>query len=465
MTDPQTPPPSSPATPSDVTTVRDRVAGLMPGLVADLQTLVGIPSVAFPGFPSEPVDAMAAAVVDLLQRSGADDAHLLEIPGGYPAVYATVPGPPGAPTVLLYAHYDVQPAPPEQGWDTDPWVATTKDDGRIYGRGAADDKSGLVIHAGTLQALLPDPPVNIVLLIEGEEETISHLEEFVEAHPELVQCDAFVIADMGNQEVGRPALTTALRGDVSLTVTVRALDHPVHSGLFGGAVPDALIALIRMLATLHDDAGDTVVPGVSSGEWSGADLDEAQLRDSAGLLDGVSFVGTGTLASRLWAKPSATVIGIDAPTVAHASNVLIPQATAKVSMRVVPGTDPDRDLDALIAHLESVAPWGVQVEIQRVKTGWPFAVDMDGAAVRAAESALVDVFDREVETIGSGGSIPLINTLKQACPRADVILWGAEDTALARIHASNESVDPAEIERMVAAQVVALQRLGATVQE
>lgn len=445
----------------DADRVRSTVAGLMPGLLTDLQALVSIPSIAFPGFPPEPVHAMSGAVVDLFRRSGIDDVRLLEIPGGYPAVYADVPGPAGSPTVLLYAHYDVQPAP-VQGWDSDPWVATRKDDGRIYGRGASDDISGLVIHAGTMQALAGRLPVGVRLLVEGEEETISHLEDYVEANPELFACDAFVIADMGNQEVGRPALTTALRGEVSCTVRVRTLDHPVHSGLFGGAAPDALVSLIRILATLHDEQGNTIVHGVTTGDWPGADIDEDGYRESSGLLDGVDLVGTGSLASRLWSKPSATVIGIDAPTVQEASNVLLPEATAKVSMRIVPGADADHELEALMEHLRSAAPWNVIVEVEKVKVGWPFAADMSGPVLRTASEALEAAFGRPAEQIGSGGSIPLVATLKKVAPTAAVLLWGAEDLALSRIHASNESVDPREIEDMVVAQVLTLMGLAGT---
>ena len=451
---------NSPPSNTDASQVAGTVAALMPGLVAELSTLVAIPSVAFPGFPSAPVHAMSEAVVDLFRRSGARDARLLEIPGGYPAVWAQIPAPEGAPTVLLYAHYDVQPAPVAQGWDTDPFVATPGADGRIYGRGAADDKSGLIIHAGTLQALGADLPVGVKILIEGEEETISHLGDFVDANPEMFDCDAFVIADMGNQEVGRPALTTALRGEVSCTVRVRTLAFPVHSGVAGGAAPDALVALIKMLATLHDDAGNTVVPGVATGEWSGADVDQQVYRESSGVLPGVDLIGTGTLASRLWAKPSVTVIGIDAPTVQAASNVLIPEATAKISMRIVPGANADHELELLVTPLTSVTPWHAEVEVTPLKAGWPFAADLSGPTVRAAEAGLGAAFGTPVETIGSGGSIPLINSLKHACPRADVILWGAEDTKLSRIHASNESVDPAEIEHLITAQVLTLRSLG-----
>ena len=443
----------------DTAQVQKTVRGLMPELLAELAGLVAIPSVAFPGFPGEPVRRMGDAVVGLMRRSGAADARLVDVPGGYPAVYASVPGSPGAPTVLLYAHYDVQPAPTAQGWDTDPWTATTKD-GRIYGRGAADDKSGLVIHAGALRAFGGSPPVGVKLLIEGEEETVSHLDEFVEAHPDLVRADAFVVADMGNPEVGEPALTTALRGDVSCALRVRTLAFPVHSGLFGGAAPDALLALICILATLHDDAGDTAVPGLHREEWTGADMDERVYRASAGLLDGVGLVGTGTLASRLWSRPSATVIGIDAPTVKDAANVLIPEATAKISMRIPPGADADREMRLLMDHLRAAAPWGVQVDVEPVKVGRPFAVDMDGPAVRAAGRALAEAYGTPAGAIGSGGSIPLVATLKAASPDADVILWGAEDMALSRIHASNESVDPTEIERITVAETLMLSYLA-----
>ena len=445
----------------ELASIVEKVDAVMPALIDELGALVAHPSVAFPGFPAEPVHAMADAVVDLLRRSGADNAGLLDIPGGYPAVWAEIPAPPGAPTVLLYAHYDVQPAPVEQGWHTDPFVATTAPDGRIHGRGAADDKSGVVIHAGTLQVLGNRPPVGIKILVEGEEETDSHLDAFVQANPSLFDCDAFVIADMGNQEVGRPALTTALRGGAVCTVTVRTLDFPCHSGVFGGAAPDALIALIRILSTLHDAAGDTAVSGLVGSDWPGGDLDEQVFRESAGVRPGVGLVGTGSLASRLWSRPSVSVIGLDAPRVAEASNVLIPQATAKVSMRIPPGADPERELGVLMDHLRAAAPWDVDVEVTRVGTGRPFEVDMDGPAVRIAEQAMRAAFGtNDVERIGSGGSIPLVSLLKQASPRADVILWGAEDMARSRIHASDESVDPAEIRSMVIAQALTLLRLG-----
>ncbi|WP_025158119.1 M20/M25/M40 family metallo-hydrolase [Leifsonia aquatica] len=436
---------------------------LMPDVLERLDALVRIPSIAFPGFDAEPVHRMGEAVVDLFASAGAEGVRLLDVPGGYPCVYADLPGPEGSPTVLLYAHYDVQPAPASQGWSSEPFEPTRKDDGRIYGRGAADDKSGLVIHYGTLRLLGPDRPCRVKILVEGEEETISHLEEFVEANPELFTADAFVIADLGPQEAGRPALTTALRGDVACTVTVRTLANPVHSGEFGGAAPDAMTAMIRILDTLHDEHGDTVIPGVDAGSWPGADMDEAAYRAGSAILPGVDYLGTGSLSDRIWAKPSVTVLGMDLPNTAEASNVLLPSVTAKLSMRIVPGSDGDAQLEALMAHLRSQRPWNCEVEVEKVKVGHAFRVDESHPAITSAMDALGQAFGVPAESIGAGGSIPLVASLKKVSPGAAIVLWGAEDTAQSRIHASDESVDPAEIRRMIDAQTLFIREFARAV--
>ncbi|MBD3942990.1 M20/M25/M40 family metallo-hydrolase [Microbacterium sp. NEAU-LLC] len=437
------------------------VEQLMPEVLERLRALVRIPSVAFPGFDPEPVHRMGEAVVELFQAAGATDVALLDVPGGYPCVYADLPGPEGSPTVLLYAHYDVQPAPASQRWSiADPFEPADGEDGRIYGRGAADDKSGLVIHYATLRLLGEDRPCRIKLLVEGEEETISHLEDFVEANPERFAADAFVIADIGGQVVGRPGLTTALRGDVACTVTVRTLAFPVHSGLFGGAAPDAMTAMIRILDSLHDEAGDTVIPGVDTSTWKGAAMEEEVYRDGSAILPGVDYLGTGSLSDRIWAKPSVTVLGMDLPSTAEASNVLLPEVTAKLSMRIVPGSDADAQLEALMAHLRAQRPWNCEVEVAKVKTGHAFAVDETHPAIVAAKDALKAAYGAEVESIGSGASIPLVASLQKIAPDAAIVLWGAEDTAKARIHASDESVDPAEIARMIAAQVAFIEEVA-----
>jgi len=443
----------------DLQEVRTRVSALMPGILDDLKELVAIPSIAFPGYPSEPVEAMANRALELFREAGVTDARLMEVPTGYPPIYGELPGPEGAPIVVLYAHYDVQPAPPEQGWTSDPWTPTPKDDGRIYGRGVSDDKGGIAIHLGTLRAFDGKPPCTVRLVVEGMEETNSNLEAFVEANPELFACDLFVICDMGNLKVGEPALTTTLRGDVACVVTVATLEHPLHSGVFGGAAPDAMMAMSRLLATLQDDAGNVAVDGVSRFEWTGGDLSAADFTASADLLDGVHLVGRQSVGTTLWSEPSISVIGLDMTSIAGSSNVLIPQVKAKISMRIVPGADPVTELDALVRHLESHAPWGARVTVERTKEAPPFRCPTDGTGYAAARAALDAAYGKPTTEAGSGGSIPLLKTLQQAAPNAEFVLWGPEDVAKARIHASDESVDPAEIEAMTVAQVLLLQEL------
>ena len=266
-----------------------------------------------------------------------DDARFVDVPDEAPSVFAEYPGP--GPTVLLYAHYDVQPAPPD-GWDTDPFTPVVRD-GRLYGRGAADDKSGIVAHLAALRANGKRPHVKV--LIEGSEENgRQKLLEVVDRDPELMRADVFVVADGGNWKLGEPTLCETLRGHGKLTVTLRTLENALHSGQFGGAAPDALLALTRMLATLHDDDGAVAVEGLEDSEWDGADLPEADFRRQAGVLDGVELIGTGSVADRLWARHAISVLGVDAPAVEGAGNIVIPSARAKVAVRVPPGADPER---------------------------------------------------------------------------------------------------------------------------
>jgi acetylornithine deacetylase/succinyl-diaminopimelate desuccinylase-like protein len=440
--------------------VQARAAQLMPSLIESLERLVAIPSVAFPGYPEEPVHRMAETTLELFREAGFSDARLMEVPTGFPPIYAEVPGPEGSPVVMLYAHYDVQPAPEEQGWTTDPWTATRKDDGRIYGRGASDDKAGLVSHLGTMRVFDGRPPCTVKLILEGMEETESNLEAFVEAHPELFQCDLFIVCDMGNLTVGEPVLTTALRGDVACVVSVRTLEHPLHSGVFGGPAPDAMIALAKLLATLHDDQGNVTIDGVSTTEWTGADMSEADFRASADVAEGVALAGSESIGTLLWARPSVSAIGVDMTRIAGSSNVLIPEASAKISMRIVPGSDPKQELDALVAHLESHAPFGAQVEVRRTKEAPPFLCRTDGPGYAAARAALEEAFGRPVGEAGCGGSIPLLRTLQDVAPGAEFVLWGPEDVARSRIHSSDESVDPSEIEKLVVTQARLLQHLA-----
>jgi len=443
----------------DTAELKKTVSGMMPEVISDLEKLVAIPSCAFPGFPEEPVHQMADATVDMLKRYGLASARKVDVKGGYPAVYGEAAGPPGAPTVMMYAHYDVQPAPKEQNWDTEPFVPT-RQDGRIFGRGAADDKSGIAIHAGTVRAVEGKPPVNLKIIVEGEEETISHLGDFVLANKEMFQADAFIVADMGNLAPGEPAVTSTLRGHVHCIVEVRTLDHPLHSGEFGGVAPDALVALIRMLATLHHDDGEVAVKGLTSFDWAGGDYPEATYRSTSAILDDVQLIGRGTVGSRLWSKPSVSVLGIDCPSVDKASNVLLPSARARVALRIAPGSDADHEIEVLMEHLRSVAPWGVKVECSRGKVSNGFTVDRSGPAYAASKAALTDAYGKDAGDCGSGGSIPLLDILKEVAPNAEFVLWGAEDLALSRIHANNESVDPSEIEHMILAQTIFLEKFA-----
>ncbi|MHB8965747.1 MAG: M20/M25/M40 family metallo-hydrolase, partial [Coriobacteriia bacterium] len=270
--------------------VRASMRAGMPRLIDDLRTLVAIPSIAFPGFDREPVLAAAKATADLVREAGCS-VRMLELPEGPPAVFGEIPAPPGKPTVLLYAHYDIQPPGDLSAWHSDPYELTERD-GRLYGRGSADNKAGIVMHLAALRAFDGKPPVGIKVLIEGEEETgRSDLEEYVVAHPDLFAADVVVVADMGNWRVGEPTLTTSLRGVTDAIIEVRTLASPVHSGAYGGPVPDALMALIRTLATLTDDDANVTIDGLTSTPWTGYEPEEPDIRREAGVLDGVRFVG------------------------------------------------------------------------------------------------------------------------------------------------------------------------------
>lgn len=437
--------------------IRTLTEGLMAEVTEDLAALVRIPSCAFPGFPPEPVNEAAAAIVDLFERYGVSTS-LLDVPDGYPAVYAEIPGPPGAPTILLYAHYDIQPAPLEQGWDSDPFEPFIRDN-RMYGRGASDDKSGVMIIAAALRLFGGQPPVGVRVLIEGEEETGSNLEALIAANPNLVRCDAFVINDGGNMKMGEPELTAALRGIAACDVTVRTLKGMAHSGSYGGAAPDALMALIRILDSLLDENGDVAVAGLTRFEWEGGGVPEDDYRAAAGVLPGVGLMGTGTLATRLWARPSVTAIGLDATPTDHASNSLIPEAKARISLRLAPGSDPEESLRLLMAHLHAHAPWGAQVITAPVNTGDAFKGRTDGPVFAAAREAAEAAFGREAKVTGSGGTIPLLTTLQSLAPDAEFVIWGPGDEK-SQVHAANESVDMGELQRMIVAEALLLETLG-----
>jgi cysteinylglycine-S-conjugate dipeptidase len=444
----------------DTRELRAAIAEGMPATQADLERLVRIPSIAFPDYDPAPVRASAAATAEILEAAGLGDLRLIELPDvEHPAVFGEVAGPAGAPIVLLYAHHDVQPEGPADQWDSPPFEPVVRD-GRLFGRGTADDKCGIAIHAAVLRAFGGRPPVTVKVIVEGEEESSAeHLPFLIEGHRDLLAADAVVVADGGNYRNGLPTLNVTLRGVVDCRVTVRVLDLAVHSGSFGGPIPDALTSLARLLASLHDERGNVAIAGLVSAPWNGFDQPEEELREEARTRPGVQMIGDGSLSERLWTKPAVSVLGIDAPRVREASNQLVPVATAKVSLRLAPGDEPDRAMEALVAHLRSHAPWGVEVSVERGNGGKGFEVKTGGPTYDAARRAMAAAYGRDVVEVGSGGSIPLVNLLAGTFPDAEILIVGASDE-LSQYHSVNESVSLAELERASLSEALLLAELG-----
>jgi acetylornithine deacetylase/succinyl-diaminopimelate desuccinylase-like protein len=441
----------------------DDVRALMPRTQDDLARLVAIPSVADERqFPRENCLEAARLVAELFGDAGIGDLRELDSPDGYPTVFGSAPGPASAPTVLLYCHYDVQPPLGEDAWETAPFALTPRDDGRWYGRGAADDKGGVVTHLLALRALGGGSfPVNVKLIVEGAEEQGSPgLEAVVAEHGELLEADVIAVADSGNFAVGEPTLTATLRGIANVVVTVRSLRSAVHSGIFGGAAPDALMTLVRMLATLHDDAGTARIRGLRNDmTWDGDGYPEDRYRADATMLEGVALIGDGSVADMVWSRYAVNVLGIDCPPVVGATAAVQPEARAAVSLRVPPGEDETEALQALTEHLQAVAPWHVQVEITPGQGAAPFRSRTDGPAFGAMRKALAEAYGKPVRMAGQGGSIPLCTLLQNAMPQAEILMYGVEEPRCL-IHAPNESVDPSEIERMALAEALFLRELA-----
>ncbi|WP_436537058.1 dipeptidase [Actinoplanes sp. HUAS TT8] len=440
--------------------LRDTIAREMPGVRADLERLVRIPGIAFEGFDHSHVERSAEAVAELLRGCGLDTQVVRH--GGQPAVIGRKPAPPGAPTVLLYAHHDVQPTGDPALWESDPFEPVERD-GRLYGRGAADDKAGVMAHVAALRAFGDQLPVGVVVFVEGEEEYGSDsLDAIIQAHLDELRSDVIVIADSGNWDIGQPALTTSLRGLVNLFVEVKVLKSAVHSGMFGGPVPDALTALVRLLGTLHDDDGEVAVDGLVGREGASVDYPEDRFRFEAGMLDGVSLIGRGTITDRIWTKPSIAVLGIDAPRTLEAANALQATAKAKVSIRVAPGDDPKSVYAAAKAHLEKHAPWGAHVEVTLESDGDPSVIDATGPGFDAARAAFRSAWDgAEPVDMGVGGSIPFIATFQELFPGATILVTGVEDPHSAA-HGPNESLHLGEFERVCLAEALLLKNVAET---
>ena len=440
--------------------LRQRIADLMPVVRDELTELVALRSVADPRqFPAEECERTAQWVLEKFADIGFSDAHLEETADGSKAVVGSRPCThPEAPTVLLYAHYDVQPPLDDDAWRTPPFELTEVD-GRWYGRGAADCKGNIVMHLAALRALGDSVPVDLKLVVEGsEEQGTGGLEAFVPANADLLRADTILVCDTGNAAVGHPAATVSLRGMVNVVVTVEASTSEIHSGMFGGAAPDALAALVAMLATLRDEHGNTTVTGLdNTRRWTGAPYPPEQFRADAGALDGVSLLGDGSVSDMLWARPAVTILGIDCPPVVGSAAAVVPRTAARLNLRIPPGVSPEVAETALVTHLKAAAPWGVRVSVEIEATGSPFEAATDGPAYRAMATAMQEAYGTPMAHLGQGGSIPLCNVFEETYPDAEVILMGVEEP-LALIHAPNESVDPGEIAAMALAEALFLQR-------
>lgn len=451
----------------ETTTLRGRVDADLPQMIADLERLVRIPSIGYPGYDPANVRASAEATAEILRAAGVPEVRLIELTSGehpgHPAVYGEIPGPDGAPTLLLYAHHDVQPEGEAAEWQSPPFEPEIRQ-GRLYGRGAADDKAGIAIHAAALRALGVHEgatlPVTVKILVEGEEEcSTEHLPELVGGQGDLLRADVAIVADGGNYRTGVPTIGTSVRGVTDCVVTVRVLPIAQHSGAYGGPIPDAITALSRMIASLHDEHGDVAIEGLHAFTWTGMQVPEDELREESRVLDSVQLLGTGTIADRLMSKPAVAVLGFDAPRIEGSSNQLVPEASARVSLRLAPGDDPERGRDALVAHLLAAAPWGVEVEVEAAEAGMGYLVDTTTPAYAAAKDALAQAFGREVVEIGSGGSIPLVPLLAETFPGMSVLIVGAGDER-SNYHSLDESVDLDDLASMALAEALLIGNLG-----
>ncbi|GGN50030.1 dipeptidase [Streptomyces albiflavescens] len=440
--------------------VAETVASLMPRAKAELTELVAFKSVAdFDQYPKSESEGAANWVADALRAEGFQDVALLDTPDGTQSVYGFLPGPEGAKTVLLYAHYDVQPPLDEAAWATPPFELTERD-GRWYGRGSADCKGGFVMHLLALRALKANGgvPVHVKVIVEGsEEQGTGGLERYAEEHPELLTADTIVIGDAGNFRCGLPTVTTTLRGMTLVRVQVDTLEGNLHSGQFGGAAPDALAALIRLLDSLRAEDGSTTVDGLTAdAAWDGLQYEEEAFRADAKVLDGVELIGSGTVADRVWARPAVTVLGIDCPPVVGATPSVQAGARALISLRVPPGMDAAEATKLLQAHVQTHTPWGARVSTEQIGQGQAFRADTSSPAYASmAEAMAVAYPGQEMQYAGMGGSIPLCNTLASLYPRTEILLIGLSEPE-AQIHAVNESVSPDELERLSVAEALFL---------
>lgn len=435
-----------------------RLDAVLPRVREDLTSLVAIPSISSDPGHADDVCRSAEFVADQLRDIGCPEVEVVA-EGGHPAVIGRFPAPEGAPTVTLYAHHDVQPTGDVDAWTTAPFDATERN-GRLYARGSADDKGGIGVHLAALRAFDGKPPVGVTVFIEGEEEIGSpSLPDLFAKHGDKLACDVFLIADSDNWAVGEPAFTTTLRGMATVDVEVATLDHGLHSGQYGGVVPDALMALTRLLASLHDDQGSVAVAGMEQADDPGLDYPEERLRAEAAPLEGVDLIGEGSFTHRMWTQPAITVIGIDTTPIDRSSNTLIPSARARLSLRLAPGDDPESASAAVAEHLKAHAPWGAQVTVTFVEGGRPVALELDGPVAEAADSAWTEAFGIAPVRTGMGGSIPLAQEFRDLHPDAQMLITAVVDPD-SRMHGIDESLDLGDFAKACLAETLFLAKLA-----
>ncbi len=451
----------------DLHAVSEAVTERFPTIVAELAGLVRTPSVSWEAFDPEQVQASAQQIAEAAQATeffSSVEIHRAEIsPGvlGQPAVLAHRPAQPGFPLIVLYAHHDVQPQGDPALWQSEPFEPTLRDE-RLYGRGTSDDKAGVVTHLNAIRILHEqfgeDYPVGITLFVEGEEEAGSRsFEQFLRDHRAKLAGDVIVVCDSDNVDTEQPALTVALRGNVTFRLGVRTLEHANHSGMFGGVVPDAVMALIRLVNSCWDEHGSVVIPGLEHATLPGIPYDEAQLRHETGLIG--EAIGSGSLTDRMWAQPTVTVTGIDVPNVAEASNTLIPSVAARLSVRVAPGQSPQAAWEAVERFLVANAPWGAQLSFDELDLGSPFLVDTSGPHYAAMSTALAEGWGVAPAEIGIGGSIPFIASLAAEFPEAEILVTAVGDP-LSMPHSPNESQHLGVLRKAITSEALFLARLA-----
>ncbi|MFP3581475.1 M20/M25/M40 family metallo-hydrolase [Arthrobacter sp. SIMBA_036] len=452
--------------------LRQAVKEDFPAVVTQLSELVSIPAMAWDDADAEELVLAAGLVAEFLREAGMADVVLLQAPrpdgrAGAPAVVGRISAKPGMRTILLYAHYDVQPAGDLAQWYTPPFKAEERE-GRLWGRGVADNKAGVLLHVAALRSVLrvlgAEAGLGITVLIDGEEEAGSpSLPRLLQEHPSVLGADAIVVADSGNWQVGVPALTTSLRGLILGTIEVRVLEHALHSGTYGGPLLDAITVLSRVLATLHGDDGTVAVHGLTVFKPAAfqervPEFDEALFRADAHIPPGTRLAGSGTLASRLWNKPALSIIGIDAPTISQSSDTLLPFARARFSLSLAPGTNTAEAMEAVRHHVENNAPFGATVRLLPGGRTEGFAGTANSPAARTMLAAMGDSWGLPAVCMGVGGSIPVVDILSKLCPDADILITGAEDPD-SRAHGTNESVHLGDFQNAILAEALLLERL------